>query len=652
MPDEQNQVRAEGQPDPPGGSPQARRRWRLWAFGVGLGAPALLAGVLLGLRWSGARNDPKVSLPPPDPRLGYAGPFLNVHPDVRYVGDARCGECHPSEAENFRRHPMGRSLLPVARMEDGPGCATAQHNPFEALGLTFLLRRRGNRLDYRETRLDAGGKPVVEIDVPLHYAIGSGNHGHSFLTERDGALFQAPVSWFAGKKIWDLSPGFDESLGAGRPVSPECLFCHANRVRHVEGTANRYQRPIFDGHAIGCERCHGPAERHLRAGRPAEQEGVDYTIVNPRHLAPDLRDAVCEQCHLEGEARVRRYGRGLYDYRPGLPLQEFWAVFVAAGHDHKAVNHVEQMRQSKCFRAGQGDKRMGCISCHDPHRRVRPAARLKWYRRACLKCHTHRPCSVPPAVRRLENKDDSCIACHMPPFESSDVVHHAATDHRIVRRIRRAAGPAAAEGTGPVLESFYPTEGGNEARRDLGLALVQMANRHPEQAGRSVSQALVLFDEVLPRRPDDGPAWTAKGWALLRQRRPREALACLEAVLRRSPGLEEARVLAAVAAERAGRLERALQHWRRAAEINPQLPSSRRGLARLLVQLGRWKDARRECDAWLRLEPASAEARVLRVRYHLHQGEVGKARKEFEVVEKLRPANLGALRAWFRDQAP
>ena len=31
---------------------------------------------------------------PADPRLSYDGPFLNGHPDVRFVGDAKCADCH------------------------------------------------------------------------------------------------------------------------------------------------------------------------------------------------------------------------------------------------------------------------------------------------------------------------------------------------------------------------------------------------------------------------------------------------------------------------------------------------------------------------------------------------------------------------------
>ena len=56
-------------------------------------------------------------------------------------------------------------------------------------------------------------------------------------------------------------------LLSGRQVFGQCLFCHVNRANQVEGPLNRYRRPVFDGHAIGCQRCHGPGELHASAGK-------------------------------------------------------------------------------------------------------------------------------------------------------------------------------------------------------------------------------------------------------------------------------------------------------------------------------------------------------------------------------------------------
>src|SRR5262249_27033386 len=157
-----------------------------------------------------------------------------------------------------------------------------------------------------------------------------GSQGYSYLVDRGGYLFQSPVSWYSRKGIWDKSPGFSNSVRAGRPVTVACLYCHANRARPVAGYVNRYEKPIFEGMAIGCERCHGPGGRHVEDPGNRNAAGLDPTIVNPRHLSAELRSEVCEECHLEGQARVLRRGRDMYDYRPGLPLQDFWSIFVYA----------------------------------------------------------------------------------------------------------------------------------------------------------------------------------------------------------------------------------------------------------------------------------------------------------------------------------
>src|SRR5262245_25662162 len=100
---------------------------------------------------------------PPDPRLAYAGPFHNIRPDVGYVGDAKCAECHDDIARTYSRHPMGRSTVPVARFTGELPTDPAHHNPFEAFGIQFRVDRQGDRVFHRQTRPDSDGKPIYEF---------------------------------------------------------------------------------------------------------------------------------------------------------------------------------------------------------------------------------------------------------------------------------------------------------------------------------------------------------------------------------------------------------------------------------------------------------------------------------------------------------
>src|SRR5262249_10891565 len=153
-------------------------------------------------------------------------------------------------------------------------------------------------------------------------------------------------------------------------------------------------------------------------------KSLDDTIVHPGRLPAELREGVCQQCHLEGVKRIEKRGREFADYRPGLPWQMFWTVFVRndVPDDSKFVGSVEQLYASRCFQASKGA--MGCTTCHDPHRMPDPAKKVAYYRQRCLQCHGEKSgCSLPLAVRKQKSPQDDCRSCHMPSLGSSDVPH-------------------------------------------------------------------------------------------------------------------------------------------------------------------------------------------------------------------------------------
>ncbi len=273
--------------------------------------------------------------------------------------------------------------------------------------------------------------------------------GLSFLVERGNGLFQSPITWYAQRRRWDLSPRYEVWNGHfDRPITAGCLYCHTNRVEMAED-----RPPVLHGLAIGCERCHGPGELHAR--RPEMVDGRDWTIVNPAHLESHvLRDSVCDQCHLQGSARVDQPGRSVTAYRPGLPLESFVRVVYAHGDpvaERTVVGQVEQMRKSRCYQGSGGE--LGCVSCHDPHRLPAVGERVAYYRGRCLECHATRGCTLPRDDRLLQSPDDDCTACHMPPTRVLDVAHTAITLHT-VPRIKPAA-----EGSPAKADSRRPSEG-------------------------------------------------------------------------------------------------------------------------------------------------------------------------------------------------
>src|SRR5207247_1613970 len=148
---------------------------------------------------------------------------------------------------------------------------------------------------------------------------------------------------------WALSPGYHRYPYPflTRAIAPGCLQCHTTGVQEIPGTQNGYLTPPFLEGGVGCERCHGPGQRHVASGKSAD-------IVNPSSLSPEKRDSVCAQCHLTGEIRVDRAGKSMGGFIAGATLSDYAATFVrgTASSGMKVASHVESLAQSACSRGG------------------------------------------------------------------------------------------------------------------------------------------------------------------------------------------------------------------------------------------------------------------------------------------------------------
>jgi hypothetical protein len=622
----------------------AARRPGRWLLALVL--IASMAGLLWGAyEWQRRRSTPPAgetpSLPP--------SPYLNTRPGVKYVGSARCGDCHAAQALTYAQHPMGRSVSPPLQgLPAQPKAAPS----FEADGLRYTVERKSSAIVHHEF-VPAAGASRAEAAAEVVVTIGSGRQGQSFLVSRQGRLYESPISWYVREKAWKQSPGFaKKNEHFNRTIGEACLFCHCNEARAEPHSINHFRADPSRLESIGCERCHGPGELHVAAhddGKPPK--GDDLTIVNPRHLSPALRDAVCEQCHLQGESRIVRRGRSLYDYRPGLPLEEFVAVYVRPperADTRKAVSHVEQMVLSRCSQASNG--RLACMTCHDPHVLPSPRERVGWYRGRCLSCHQEASCSLAPAERRRHNTEDSCIDCHMPRADSSNIAHTSITDHRIVRRPRPE--PADETPRDFTLVSFHANRAGRKPAgdpRDLGLALGEVADRpYPEWKQRQFArQAVSLLRPEVERDPDDLVALEGWGIALWKDKHPREALEILDRVLQKEPRRELALGDAALVALEMRDAERSIGYWRCLLEINPHSWQTHGYFGQALALRRQWPEAVRQCREALRINPFEMRTRMLLIDCLVHMKDIPSARAEFETLLALPSANPDELRKWF-----
>ncbi len=616
---------------------------------------ALLVLAIAGRRRQRSGDDPprKAGVRPDDPRLTFATPYRNVRPEVKYVGDAACAGCHPGQAKTYRNHPMGRSLAPLAAAAPLERYSEAARNPFSTPGFRYQIERQGERSWHTETVL-AQGEAVARTRAEVRFAVGSGHNGRAYLIDHEGWLFSSPITWYSARGIWDLSPGYEKSNPHfDRPITPDCLFCHANHADHVPHTVNRYRRAIFRGQAIGCERCHGPGELHVQRHEQGAAADLDDTIVNPARLEHGLREAVCQQCHLQGQQRILRRGRDTFDYRPGLPLHLFLSDFVKPpeqGGGLKFVGTVEQMVASRCFQKSAGKNKLGCISCHDPHAVPPEEKKVDFYRGRCLSCHKDRGCSLPEPARR--EKKDSCVACHMTK-SGSNINHTAISDHRILRQPDRArrADDWPVPGQMPLVHFHRHLVAGKdlEGERDRAIALVGLATSYPvREVGRSLTRlALPGLESALSRDDADLPAREAKGNALWEQGRLEEAVEAFEKVLDAAPDREQALFQAARLLLRLRRVDSARGHAERLVEVSPWRWRHHFLLGEVHGQGGNWGAALKAGGKALELNPGGSTVRQFLVMCHLRLGERAQAQKEFDTLVAMNPPQAEMLRRWF-----
>jgi tetratricopeptide (TPR) repeat protein len=375
---------------------------------------------------------------PPKPRPGSSIPvFRNTGPEVHYVGSKICAGCHSEIADRFSKTEMGNSMFRHTRLLE-LGWLTKPVDLYnESHHRHYRIYQEGSKVFESEYEVDEKGNEVFRHTEELEYVIGTGTNGATPIVHRGKYLFEAPLSYYAATKSWNLSPNFDvQDIGFSLPVTSDCIGCHSGRTQPVRGHDGKYDDPAVLEEGIACEKCHGPGELHVLERRMEAPiaTNIDTSIVNPAKLPTWLADNICMNCH-EGDIRVLQKGKSWEDFRPGTPLNDTFAILKEPIDPQEKqsplLEHYYSMTLSKCYRAS-GEK-LGCQSCHDPHVQPTRHEAQAYFREKCLRCHTEQSCRVDMKERLAQQPEDACTNCHMRKEPALTVSHSALTDHRIRR---------------------------------------------------------------------------------------------------------------------------------------------------------------------------------------------------------------------------
>jgi Tfp pilus assembly protein PilF len=502
-------------------------------------------------------------------------------------GNQACAKCHDKVYQSYMKSAMAQASG-LAAENLVPGSFT--HKPS---GVTYGVYSADGKA---WLSFERPGDPMVRGRRDLLYYIGQGRRGRTYLFSVDGFVFEAPVNWYADRQLWDMPPAYTETrqIPMNLPAVMSCLECHGSGIRPpIAGTENRYRPPVFAHPGVSCERCHGPGDAHLNGG----------PIVNPVKLSAKLRDQVCMQCHLEGNAAIVRAGRNVYEYKAGDDLFQYVRYFVRAGSAPgglRAASQFEALAQSTCKKKS-GDA-MSCTSCHDPHRTVTKDERVSFYRAKCITCH-----GATFATKHHSDRPD-CTACHMPAALSSDIAHTEVTDHRIPRRHREELELPALPNLLPQLVAFPASEQKEQDARDLALAWQAMFGG---ETGARQRQAEQLLRQALAQSRNDPALLSSLAYVEQGRGNDTQARELYEDALKYDPSSLDAATNLGVLEAKHGHVAEAIRLWQSAFERAPGRSQIGMNLGRTLCAAGRYDEARNHVLRVLQFNPDLGTAKQL-----------------------------------------
>lgn len=343
--------------------------------------------------------------------LSPSNPPTHAPAGAIYLGRSVCAQCHPEEAASHISTPMANTLRPAAEsdsLRSHPGLA------FQAGRYSYRIIRNDDRFIYS---VSDGEESVSE---PLLWAFGSGNGAVTYVFQHQGDYYESRVSFYNPIQGLDFTTGTPRSHtaspidAAGAKMSPsrvrDCFGCHSTgAVRASNVTLDQ----LIPG--ITCEGCHGAGGKHVAAIQAGHNEDAAKRIFNPGKLNTEQQLEFCGSCHISFSRAIETGVHGIENVR----FQPY------------------RLSNSRCY--SPDDRRISCVTYHNPHKEAEPD--LRSYDSRCLACHgapsrnTAAVEKVPPSCPVATH---DCVTCHMPRYEIPGS-HFNFTDHWI--RVVKANEP-------------------------------------------------------------------------------------------------------------------------------------------------------------------------------------------------------------------
>ena len=330
----------------------------------------------------------------------------------QYAGSATCGNCHK---DIYERHQHTAHYLTSQQASEKAILGSFDKGKNEYVfseRVKVVMEKRDSGL-YQVAYLNGAENQSRRFDI----VVGSGTKGQSYLNWIRNGLFQMPMTYFTAAQQWSNSPGYPGKVVFNRPITSRCLECHSTYVEKISEADKEPEE--FDRnkiiYGVDCEKCHGPAARHVEFASKKLIDSATHHIVNPSRLTRQQNLDLCALCHGGALSKTRPS----FSFQAGDRLRDFFSIDTAGRNTADIDVHGNQyglLAASKCFKMSE----MTCSSCHSAHDNEK--GKIALISKRCTNCHSsdhNKECKLKNIVGSAINQN--CIDCHMPKQSSRSV---------------------------------------------------------------------------------------------------------------------------------------------------------------------------------------------------------------------------------------
>ncbi|TDO98513.1 cytochrome c3 family protein [Flavobacterium sp. 245] len=341
-----------------------------------------------------------------------------------YAGSESCIQCHQTQYDMALKSSHFKATAPAISGNVLGEFDKGDHTFIYDKNTKLVMEKHGDSLFQV---LYKNGKKVEAHRFDIVFGI---KHAQTSVFWRNNNTYELPLSYYNAINNWATSPGFPaDKPYFDRMVVKDCYSCHASNassrsVNQSSAEKNMMSMDVEDiikketiVYGIDCEKCHGPAKKHVEFHLKNPNVKVANSITSFKNLNRQQRLDACALCHA-GNDGMKLKSR--FDFKPGDNLTDYYRATRSVTDTAQFDVHGNQFRlmaQSKCF---INSEKMDCITCHNPHENA--SKKMTSYSKICMSCHqdlkhTDKTLKTMSGSLLAEN----CVECHMPKKASGAI---------------------------------------------------------------------------------------------------------------------------------------------------------------------------------------------------------------------------------------